>query len=144
MSERTAEQLKYLELVQANIARMHDASTSMKRFALVAFALGGSLARYLQDTTILGLMVVVIAAFWVLDSKYPQVEHGYRSLFEIVRAQPTGDEASFDLTPTRYRHTPSGAVELVNIRLVRSLDPSPGCGVDLRGLGSLEARRNQE
>ena len=100
MSERTTEQLKYLELVQVNIARMHDASTSMKRFALVAFALGGSLARYLQDTTILGLMMVVIAAFWVLDSKYLQVEHGYRSLFEIVRAQPTGDESSFDLTPS--------------------------------------------
>ena len=100
MSERTTEQLKYLALVQANIARMHDASTSMKRFTVVAFALGGSLARYLQDTTILGLTMAVIAAFWVLDSKYLQVERGYRSLFDVVRAQPAGDAASFDLTPS--------------------------------------------
>ena len=100
MSERTTEQLTYLELLQANIARMHDASTSMKRFAVVAFALGGSLARYLQDTTILALTMAVIVAFWALDSKYLQVERGYRSLFDLVRAQPAGEEASFDLTPS--------------------------------------------
>ena len=101
MNARTTEHLKYLELLQANIARMHEASTSMKRFAIVAFALGGSLARYLQDTTILGMTMAAIVAFWVLDAKYLQVERGYRSLFDQVRAQPVDYEVSFDLTPSR-------------------------------------------
>lgn len=70
MAGRTAEQIKHLELVQANVARMHEAATSMKRLAVVGFALGGSMARYLKEPAIIGFTVAVIFASWVLDAKY--------------------------------------------------------------------------
>ena len=99
MGTRTADQLKHLEFVQANIARMHNASTSMKRFALAAFALGASLARFLQDPTILWVTFFVIASFYVLDSKYLQAEGAFRVLYDCVRCQQPATAASFDLTP---------------------------------------------
>lgn len=99
MTDRTTERLKHLEFLQANITRMHEASTSMKRLAILAFALGGSLARYLQDVTTIGLTVAVIAAIWALDSKYLQVERAYRALYNQVRALPYTEPTSFDLTP---------------------------------------------
>ena len=106
MSRRTAQQLKHLELVQVNIARMHDAATPMKRYAVVAFALGGSLARYRQDSAILGFTTAVIVAFWVLDSKYLQMEASYRAVYERLRVQPVGDPTSFDLTPDVVKAVP--------------------------------------
>ena len=99
MGDRTVEQLKHLEFVQTNIARMHNASTSMKRFALAAFALGASLARFLQDPTILGITSLVIASFYVLDSKYLQAEQAFRAIYDCVRGQKPGSSTSFDLTP---------------------------------------------
>ena len=99
MAERTAEQLKHLELVQANVARMHEAATSMKRFAAVGFALGGSMARYLNEPAIVGFTVAVIVAFWVLDAKYLQAERSFRALFERTRDEAGGAAASFELTP---------------------------------------------
>ena len=126
MRGRTAEQLKHLELVQVNIARMHDASTSMKRFTVVAFALGGSLARYLHESDIVVFTMVVIIAFWMLDSKYLQMERSYRALYELVRIQPAGDPASFDLTPDVVTGSAgSGTGELVDLPAVwTNTDPS--------------------
>ena len=106
MSERAGEQLKHLEFVHANIGRMHDAATSMKRFALVAFALGGSLARILTEPVIFGMTGFVVAAFFLLDAKYLQAERSFRSLFDRIRAEPPGAPASFELTPTRQRSIP--------------------------------------
>ena len=106
MSGRTPEQLKHLDLVQTNIARMHDASTSMKRFAVVALALGGALARYVQDAAIMGLTMAVVLAFWLLDAKYLQVERAYRDLYESVRRQGAGEAASFELTPGKVGLVP--------------------------------------
>ena len=99
MVERTAEQVKHLELVQANISRMHEAATSMKRFAVVGFALGGSMARYLKEPAILGFTVAAIVAFWVLDAKYLQAERSFRDLYDRTRAEVGGKVASFELTP---------------------------------------------
>ena len=100
MVERTIEQLKYLEFAQTNIARLHDAATSMKRFALVAFALGGSLARIVNEPDIFGLMGIAIATFFLLDAKYLQAERAFRDIYDRVRDEPPGTPASFDLTPT--------------------------------------------
>ena len=96
---RTTEQLKHLEFVQQNIARMHNASTYMKRLALVIFVMGASLARFLHDPTILGITSFVIASFYVLDSKYLQAERAFRFLYKDVRNEPAGAAATFDLTP---------------------------------------------
>ena len=98
-SERTPEQLKHLEFAQANIARMHDAATSMKRFALTAFALGGSLARFLHEPMIVFFTLVVVAGFFVLDAKYLQTEKAFTDIFNRVKDEPVGAAASFDLTP---------------------------------------------
>ena len=106
MAGRTAEQLKHLELVQANVARMHEAGTSMKRFAVVGFALGGSLARYLKEPPIVGFTVAVIVAFWVLDAKYLQVERSFRALYERTRGEVGGAAASFELTPETGKVVP--------------------------------------
>lgn len=108
MVERTGDQLKYLEFAQANIARLHDAATSMKRFALVAFALGGSLARVLSEPAIFGFTAVVIAAFFLLDAKYLQAERAFRDIYNRVRAEPPGTDASFDLTPAIQHWAPVG------------------------------------
>ena len=72
---------------------------SMKRFAIVALALGGSFSRYLQEPAILGFTMAAVIALWVLDSKYLQVERSYRALYERVRVQQPGAPASFDLMP---------------------------------------------
>ena len=98
-SGRTPEQLKYLEFAQANIARMHDAATSMKRYALAAFALGGSLARFLNEPIIVLFTFVVIAGFFVLDAKYLQTEKAFRDIYNRLKDEPAGTAASFDLTP---------------------------------------------
>ena len=64
MAVRTAGQLKHLEFAQSNIARTHGAAVSMKRFALAAFGIGGSLARVLNEPAILGFTFVVVAAIF--------------------------------------------------------------------------------
>ncbi len=99
MVERTAEQLKHLEFAQSNIARMHGASVSMKRFALAAFGIGGSLARVLNEPAILGITFVVVAAFFLIDAKYLQAERAFRTIYDNAREQPPGAPASFELTP---------------------------------------------
>ena len=106
MAERTAEQIKHLELVQANVARMHEAATSMKRFAVVGFALGGSMARYLKEPAIIGFTVVFIFALWVLDAKYLQAEGSFRRLYERTRSEVGGEKASFELTPDSRKVVP--------------------------------------
>lgn len=106
MSERTTEQLKHLEFIQSIIARMNSASGSMKRFAIVTMAFGGSLARYVQDVAIVYLTAIVIIAFWLLDSQYLQVERAYRRMYDRVRAMPVTQSASFDLNPGVRRRIP--------------------------------------
>lgn len=105
-SGRTPEQLKYLEFAQANIARMHDAATSMKRFALAAFALGGSLASFLDEPLIILITLIAIAGFYVLDAKYLQAERAFRAIYNRVKDEPAGASASFDLTPVIPRLVP--------------------------------------
>ena len=99
MDERTPEQLKHLDFAQSNIARMHNASMSMKRYALAAFALGASLARFLNDPTILGITFLVVVSFYVLDAKYLQSERAFRVIYDGVRMQAPGSTASFELKP---------------------------------------------
>ena len=106
MPERTAEQIKHLELVQANVARMHEAAMSMKRFAVVGFALGGSMARYLKEPAIIGFTVAVIFALWMLDAKYLQAERSFRALYDRTRGEAGGQEASFELTPDNGKVVP--------------------------------------
>ena len=106
MGERTAEQLKHLEFVQNCITRMHDASISMKRIVIVVFALGASLARYLQDSIILLVTLAAVVAFWILDAKYLQLERAFRCLYEKVRATDPGHTASFVLTPPGAKAVP--------------------------------------
>lgn len=105
-SGRTQEQLKYLEFAQANIARMHDAATSMKRFALAAFALGGSLARFLDEPLIILLTLIVVAGFFILDAKHLQTERAFIAIYNRVKDEPAGASASFDLTPVIPRLIP--------------------------------------
>ena len=97
---RTPEQLQYLEFIQNIIARHHDSATSIKRLALVGFALGGAMARYLHEPIILGVSVAVVVASWWLDAKYLQTERGYRRLYNSARVA-TEEAVSFDLTPPR-------------------------------------------
>ena len=99
MDQRTNEQLTYLELLQRNIARLHEAATSMKRFAVVAFALGGSLARYLVEPGILYFTMVIIFAFWLMDSKYLQAERAFIDIFNVAKDHPVDAKASFNMTP---------------------------------------------
>ena len=99
MDKRSDEQLKYLEFLQKNIARLHEAATSMKRFSVVAVAIGGSLARYLLEPSILDFTIVIVFAFWLMDSKYLQAERAFIALFNFAKDQPAGARASFDMTP---------------------------------------------
>ena len=100
MDERTPEQLKHLDFVQSNIARMHNASTSMKRYALAAFALGAFLARFFNDPTIFGITFLVVVSFCVLDAKYLQSERAFRVIYDCVRMQAPGSKTSFELKPS--------------------------------------------
>lgn len=98
MAERTSEQIKYLELLQANIARMHEAAVSMKRFAVVGFALGGSMSKYLNESLIMLFTIALVAAFWILDAKYLQTERSFKKLYDQTRCEAVENKASFALT----------------------------------------------
>ena len=106
MAERTAEQIKHLEMIQANIARMYEAATSMKRLSVLGFALGGSMARYLNEPAILGFTIAVIVTLWILDAKYLQTERSFRALYDQTRSEAAGQEASFVLTPEEGKVLP--------------------------------------
>ena len=106
MKERTQEQIKHLEFLQAIIARMHDAATSMKRFSIVGFALGASIARYLKEPAILLFTAAAITALWLIDGKYLQTERAFRALYDGIRAEEPGKPASFDLTPAKPKMLP--------------------------------------
>ena len=103
MKARTPEQIKHLELLQANIARMHDAARSMKQFAVVGFALGGSMARYLKEPTVILFTAALVIAFWLLDARYLQFERSFRMLYDQTRCEAAGERASFELTPPKVR-----------------------------------------
>ena len=106
MTERTPERLKHLEFIQSNITRMHEAALSMKRFAIVAFAVGCALARHFQDAYLFGVTTVVVFAFWMLDAKYLQVERVYRILYDRVSNQPNSEPTSFSMKPEKYNLLP--------------------------------------
>ena len=99
MVERAPEQLKHLEFAQSNIARMHSAAASMKRFALAAFAIGASVARIVDESSIFGITMVVVAAFFLIDAKYLQAERAFRRIYDGIRVLPPDAPATFDLTP---------------------------------------------
>lgn len=88
--------LKYLEMIQSNIARMHDAAISIKRYAIVVFAVNVTAARIMNDSSVLLVINFVVMLFWLMDAQYLNVERQFRALFrQAVIAKERGDSVSF-------------------------------------------------
>ena len=84
-----ARKIVHIEMIQSTIVRMADNGATMKRYAIVTFALGSAMARYLNVPEVLAVVAGVVVVFWYLDSKYLQQEKWYRDWYDVVRQGPS-------------------------------------------------------
>ncbi len=96
-----ASRIKYLELIQAVIARLAGHSFAIKSVAItVASGLIGFAAAEKNAKVLLVALIPVFAA-WGLDAFYLQRERMFRALYESERRE--GGEASFLLDPNGFK-----------------------------------------
>jgi len=103
-----ASRIKYLELIQAVIARLAGHSFAIKSVAItVASGLIGFAAAEKNAKVLLVALIPVFAA-WGLDAFYLQRERMFRALYEAARRE-TG-EPSFLLDPNGWKSAVPGWV----------------------------------
>jgi hypothetical protein len=83
MPEAGERRLKYLEMLQAVIARMASNQFTIRAssVALVTAIIGFAAAKE-PDLRMAALALLPAVCFWVLDAYYLTLERGYRDLFE--------------------------------------------------------------
>lgn len=93
--------LAYLDQLQGNIGRMHEASKSCKNFCvgLVSAVLAAAIAAERGDIAFAGLLPT--AAFLLLDAYYLSLERGFISIYSRFVAEylEGRDPVLFDLNP---------------------------------------------
>ena len=95
MSNLSENRVRYLEMIQAAIARSGTNSFALKSWTVTLVA--GILALAAAHTTNIDVLAALlpVVVFWLLDAYYLQLERTYRSLFDSVRTS-TGD-VDFDM-----------------------------------------------
>ena len=92
--------VSHLTVIQSVIARMSDQASAMKRYAVVSTVAGFAAARITGEGSIYTLLVVLIAAFAILDARYLQQEIWFRALFDDVRMRNQDALIDFLMTPS--------------------------------------------
>jgi hypothetical protein len=89
--------MKYLEMVQAIVARLSAQSASFKNYCitLVTAIIGFGITA--TNVNIVALAALPIVAFGYLDARYLRLERGFRTLFDHIRGEDWTTRPSFDL-----------------------------------------------
>ena len=74
----TAERTKHLEMIQGVIARIAGTSAAMKRYCIIAVAVGVAMYKTIDAADAILALVTMIAVFWMLDARYLQQEKWFR------------------------------------------------------------------
>lgn len=95
-----ARSTKHLEMLQAAITRMAGHSFLAKGWSVtVAVAVLGFAAKD-KSPQLLGVGVLAVALFWLIDAYYLALETGFRSLFEAaVKAFQEQKDETFAMAP---------------------------------------------
>jgi len=89
--------VKYLEFVQAAIARMSGYSAAAKTFSLTLTTAVATVAVTLKRPEIALLLLPVVLIMAMVDAQYLKLERSYRRLFNDVRVQPWTDQPDFSM-----------------------------------------------
>lgn len=99
--ERIADlRLKYLEMVQAIVARMAGYSATLKNFCLTITTAIAGFAITTKVPMVLTLGFLPIIAFALLDAQYLRMERRFRSLYDVIRLEDWGTMPSFEIKLT--------------------------------------------
>ena len=93
-TEKRAEVIQHLHMIQGIIKRMGDNSFLIKRWSIAVLAGILLLIRYEQVSESLlvnFLLCVPLICFWYLDSYYLWQERGFRNVYDSVREKPKTD-----------------------------------------------------
>jgi hypothetical protein len=101
--KNTYDQVKHLEFIQNAVVRMAQNSFACKSWAITLFSVvmlaeNTVLEAFLKYSPI--VMIVIIFAFWYLDSYYLRLERLFRKLYDDVRKSDyRQDPYSMNFTP---------------------------------------------
>jgi hypothetical protein len=100
METTFSRKLEHLKLIQNVIERMARESSLMKRYSIVATAVGAGTYQTMSEPVILLITILGIVCFWGLDARYLQQEHWFRNMYDEVRIRPDDGTFDFELTPS--------------------------------------------
>jgi hypothetical protein len=114
--DRSDQEVKHLEMIQAVIARMASSSASLKTWTVTLLA--GIFALSAKDADRRFLIVALAPAlgFWALDAYYLTQERRYRRLYDAVRLQEQVDP--FSMATFQYASALPYAAALVSTTLL--------------------------
>ena len=97
--DHTSELTKHLDMIQGVVSRMAGDSAAMKRYCIVAVAVGVAVYKTIDDPWAVVALVVMVLVFWGLDARYLQQEKWFRDLYDQARSEPPDRRPDFRLTP---------------------------------------------
>ncbi len=98
-ADHTAERIRHLEMIQGVIARMAGNSAAIKRYAILAVAVGVAIYGSIEEPWVVVALAAMVAVFWALDARYLQQERWFRNLYDQVRGESEETRPDFRLTP---------------------------------------------
>ena len=98
-ADHTGERVKHLDMIQSVVSRMAGTSAAMKRYCIVAVAVGVAVYKTINNPMAVVALAAMVAVFWCLDARYLQQEKWFRDLYDQVRKEPPKQRPDFRLTP---------------------------------------------
>ena len=95
------EKLKYLEFIQATIARMSQNSFKIKGWAVTLVSALFALGAGGQDHRYVLISYIAIPSFWILDGFFIATERRFREIFKVA-VKATTCKVSFEMEPQEY------------------------------------------
>ena len=100
-ADHTDERTKHLDMIQGVVSRMAGNSAAMKRYCIIAVAVGVAVYKTINDPWAVAALGVMVVVFWGLDARYLQQEKWFRDLYDQVRSEPPDRRPDFRLAPDR-------------------------------------------
>lgn len=97
----TGERAKHLDMIHGVVSRLAGNSAVMKRYCIVMVAVGVAIYKTIGDPRAVAALVVMVAVFWLLDSRYLQHERWFRNHYDQVRVEPPERRPDFRMTPDK-------------------------------------------
>ena len=93
--------LKYLEFIQAAIARMSQNSFKLKGWTITLVSALSALGASGQDHRFVIVSYVAIPTFWILDGFFVATERRFREIYSVAVADESTNP-TFAMDPTVY------------------------------------------